>query len=303
MLRWVVSVLALTAAACTAESPPAPAATPDIRATVTAVVEDIPTQTPYPTSTTSPTYTPAPTYTAVPPYPTYTPASPATPYPTYTPAATAEPYPTHTPYPTATPYPTYTPAPTATPEPTLTPTPHPTVTPVPTAPTWQGSGHWYRDTELEITLDTVYRGIAPGIEYDVRMATLDAGPDSIWADLSITLGCVNDTPIGYIFPYTFVVPAWVDTYTVGIWDHTAEAFVDRPNDYPAALTDDGSGVFITNRTVLRPIVTLLEQAASGLPEGQHLVAGMFDSSVDDGGLWTDFEPAGWRDASRYLGCH
>ena len=138
MRRWiapilVLIVLSLTAAACTAESPPPPAATPDIGATVTAMVEDIPTQAPYPTSTASPTYTPIPTYTAIPPatpYPTYTPIPPATPYPTHTPAPTAQPYPTHTPAPT------YTPAPTATPYPTLaalpTYTPYPTYTPSPT---------------------------------------------------------------------------------------------------------------------------------------------------------------------------
>ena len=116
----------ITTAACTGESPPAPAATPDIKATVTAMVEAIPTQTPYPTSTASPTYTPAPTYTAVPPYPTYTPASPATPYPTYTPAPTAEPYPTLAPLPTHTPVPTATPYPTPEPLPTYTPQPAPT---------------------------------------------------------------------------------------------------------------------------------------------------------------------------------
>ena len=92
MLRWLVFTFALivfllVTVACTAESP-RPVATPDIKATVTAMVEDIPTQTPYPTSTASPTHTPAPTHTSVPPYPTYTPASPATPYPTYTPAQT-----------------------------------------------------------------------------------------------------------------------------------------------------------------------------------------------------------------------
>ena len=149
----------------------------------------------------------------------------------------------------------------------------------------------------------MYRDIAPGVEYDVRMATLDAGPESTWADLLLTLGCANDTPIGYLIPYTFVVPVGVDTYTVGIWDHTAGVPVDHLGEYSVTLTDDGSGALITNRTVLRRIVTLLEQAASGLPEGQRLVAGMWESGADGGDLWTDFEPAGWRDASGYLGCH
>ena len=280
MFRFIapalILALSIVATACTGETTPQP--TLNIAATVTAMVENVPTQTPYPTLPALPTYTPAPT---------------ATLYPTYTPAPTAEPYPTYTPAPTAEPYPTYTPAPTATPE----------LGPTAPVPTWQGSGHWYRDTEFEMSLDAAYRDITPGIEYDVRMAILDADPESIQADLSLTLGCANDTSIGYIIPYTFVVPAEVDTYTVGIWDYTAGTWVDDLVDYPVILTDDGVGVFITNRAVLRRIVTLLEQAASGLPEGQRLVAGMWESSADNDGLWSDFEPAGWRDASRYLGCH
>ena len=257
MFRPTVSVFTLVAAvfvftACASEPPPP---TPDLQATVTAMIKDIPTQTPYPT---------------------------------YTPAPTAEPYPTYTLAPTATPYPTYTLAPTA--------------MPTPSAPTWRGSGYWYRDTEFETSLDAVYQGIAPGTEYDVRLATLDASPKSAFGDLSLTLGCVNDTPIGYLFPYTLVVPAGVDTYTVGIWDQTAEMFVDRLGDHPVALNDDGSAVFITNRAVLLGIGALLEQTASGLPEGQRLTAGMWESSTDDG-LWTDFESAGSRNALRYLGCY
>ena len=116
------------------------------------------------------------------------------------------------------------------------------------------------------------------------------------------MGCVNDTPIGYLFPYTLVVPVGVDTYTVGIWDQTAEMFVDRLGDHPVALNDDGSAVFITNRAVLLGIGALLEQAASSLPGGQRLTAGMWESSTDDC-LWTDFESAGSRDALRYLGCY
>ena len=285
MLRLAISVFMLVAAifvfaACASKPPP----TPDLQATVTAMVKDIPTQTPYPTLTALSTYAPAPTYTR---------AAPATPYPTYTPA------------PAATPYPTYTPAPATTPESTPMSAPHPTAmfSPTPPAPTWGSSGYWYRDTEFETTLDVVYQDIAPGIEYDVKLATLDASPKSAFSDLSLTLGCVNDTPVGYLLPYTLVVPAGVDTYTVGIWDQTTEMFVDRLGDHPVALNDDGSGVFITNRAVLLGISTLLEQAAAGLPEGQLLTAGMWESSTDDDGLWTEFESAGSREALRYLGCY
>ena len=119
----------------------------------------------------------------------------------------------------------------------------------------------------------------------------------------LSLGCLNDIPVGYLYPYTFVVPAGVDTYAIHIWDYTAETFVDDLTDHPAILTDDGAGLYITNRAILRGIVTLLEQAASGLPEGQQLVTGMWDSAASDDGLWSGFEPAGLRDALRYLDCH
>ena len=66
MLRRITPVLALIvfplAAACASE-PPSP--TPDIRATVIAVMEALSTPTPYPTPTALPTHTPAPTPTAV----------------------------------------------------------------------------------------------------------------------------------------------------------------------------------------------------------------------------------------------
>ena len=76
-------LLPLLAVACASEPPPAPP-TPDIEATVTAMVEALPTQPPPPTLAALPTYTPAP---------------PATPRPTL------EPLPTYTPYPTLEPSP------------------------------------------------------------------------------------------------------------------------------------------------------------------------------------------------------
>ena len=92
-----LALLFLSAVACAQLTPtpePPPAATPDIPAMVaTQVAErmvDIPTATPYPTSTPAPTYTPNPTPT---PLPTYTP------YPT--PTVAPAPMPTNTPQPEA----------------------------------------------------------------------------------------------------------------------------------------------------------------------------------------------------------
>ena len=130
-------VLGIILSACTA--PPEP--TPDLPATVTALVTarlaDIPTATPQPTSTPYPTFTPYPTPTPVPtatPYPTYTPLPTLAPLPTYTPYPTATRYPTSTPRPTYTPYPTLRALPTSTPRPTYTPYPRPTAMPTPRVP-------------------------------------------------------------------------------------------------------------------------------------------------------------------------
>ena len=117
-----LGLLVLFAVACATEQPPTPPPTPNIEATVTAMVEALPTQPPPPTSAPLPTYTPAPPATA---YPTYTPAPSATPYPTHTPLPSATPYPTPEPLPTLQPLPTYTPQPTLEALPTYTPQPRP----------------------------------------------------------------------------------------------------------------------------------------------------------------------------------
>ena len=117
-------------------SPPTPPL-PDIEATVTTMIQALPTPTRPPTYTPLPTYTPYPTLTAL---PTHSPAPTYTRYPTYTPPpaptlraqpvrpTTAVP-PTATPTPTPTPIPT--PFPTSTPTPASTPTPTPAPTVVP----------------------------------------------------------------------------------------------------------------------------------------------------------------------------
>ena len=116
--------------ACGGSAAPAPAVgpTPNIEATVTALVDQrmasIPAPTEPPTRTPLPTATLYPTYT---PHPTQTPLPTATPYPTYTPFPTPSISPTATPYPPYTPYPTYTPE--------VRPTP--TSTPWPTSYLWE----------------------------------------------------------------------------------------------------------------------------------------------------------------------
>ena len=292
MIRWVVSVLALTmfslitAVACTSESAPAPAATPDIKATVTAMVGDIPTQTPYPT------YTPAPT---------------AEPYPTYTPAPTLAPLPTYTPYPRPTLRPTYTPYPRPTLRPTYTPYPTPTLEPtrVPmNNSSWQETGHWYRDLEVEQGFHKAWQALSPVAELDARMATLDADPSRIGNDLYLVLGCLDSTPVGYIYPYDSQFPANKDNYKLGIWDELNGVWVDEGISAAMTFTDDEGGVYISNRAYLREIVSLLKRASSGLPEEQYLSAILYDSNTEGtADYWSGFNTAGIADTLRYLGCH
>lgn len=242
---------------------------------------------PAPTYTPYPTYTPAPTPIPV-SLPTYTPPPTATAYPTYTPQPTLVPLPTHTPYPTHTPLPTYTPYPTRTPSPSIN---------------WERSGYWYRDVEWETELLAFYRNEDPEREFVVKIATLDADPSQAWGDLALALGCINDHPVGYLVPYSFEVPANIDTWTIGVWDRTAERWDDDFPIHPAVVTDDGSGVYITNRAIMYSIVELLGNADAELTQSQAFSAGMWASATDESGLWGSFNPEGLQDALDYLGCY
>ena len=262
---------------------------------VTQIVVEVtatPSPTPPATATLRPTATPQPTFT---PYPTYTPEPTATPLPTYTPL------PTHTPYPTWTPLPTAT----ATPAPTAKPTPRPTRTPTPTpSRRWQSSGHWYKDTEWEDALASVAKDVGLGTDIDVKIATLDADPTAtISGELYISLGCLGDTPWGWLTPYTLEVSADIDTFVIGIWDQKSKKFVDDIPNQPAVRTDDGASVYISNRAVLSEVTRLLQKAASGLSQGQVLTAGMWNSGSDVTGMWADFDPSEFQDALKYLDCH
>ena len=224
---------------------------------------------------------------------------PATAAPTSTPLPTRRPPRTATPKPSPTP----TPIPTHTPQPTSTSTPAPEPTPAPT-PSWGNSGYWYRDGELENSLRSWYRTNTPGVDPDVRIVTLDSDPNTTLNDLYLTLGCISGNPLAYLFHYSDVYPEGMDRYTIGLWDSEAGVFTDDGADYPTAFTDFGDGIYIQNRAVVRSIIALLEQTANGLPSGQTLVAGVWDSSGNGTQeLWSAFDPAGLDDALDYLDCY
>ena len=265
-----LGVLSIAWGACTN---PGLEPTPDLRSTITAQVQEqlatIPTATSQPTYTLSPTFTPYPTFTLVP---------------------TATPYPTHTPYPTLKPLAT------ATPRPTARPTRAPTI-----APTWQGTDLWYRDVDAETTVTGALNTM--GLDYDVKMASLDADPNLEGADLYITLGCLGPLPVGYLVLYDRNISLSIDEYKVGIADDVKRDWVDHGVTTAANLTDDNQGVYISNRASLREIVRLLKLSASGLPEGQQVTALVYESGADGVDYWAEFNAAGVADALRYLSCH
>ena len=137
------------------------------------------------------------------------------------------------------------------------------------------------------------------------MATLDSDPDRLGSDLSFTLACLGSMPVGYLGSYSGLIPDNVDEYRIGIWDDSEDAWIGPLVESSVILADDGSGVSIPNRAILRAIVSPLQQSADGLPEGQHLNAIAFD--YDDGddvpSLWSEFDAAGLTDALSYVGCY
>ena len=232
-----------------------------------------------------------------------------TPTPTLQPTATLEPTPTPTLQPTATPKPTPTPEPTATPEPTPTPTatpqPTPTPTPEPTpTPVWTSSGNWYRDVEFEsLTYNALLENF-PGVEWDVKFASLDADPAVGLGEVSLilTLGCLSDSPIFLLSGYSAEDLTEADTYTVGIWDYQKQEFSAGGAYRQPTLNEFGISLVVENRLIVREIAGLLNQAAAGLPEGQVLVAGIWNSQGSLS-LWSDYTADGLEDALHYLDCY
>ena len=281
-----------------------PAPTPDLQSTaeaqagkvqagIQATVSAVPTATPHPT------YTPLPSAT---PYPTLTPLPTYTPYPTWTPEPTATPYPTNTPKPTATPYPTYTPVPTSRPTPTTRPTARPTPTAV--SDKWSSTGNWYRDRDREQALDAWMK--AEGVDADARFATLDAVPGAWASDVFLTLGCIASIKVIYLNPYTYSVPTEVDTYTIGIWDNSAESWKEgeiRHYEDPI-LTDDGSSIYISNQAQVNQMFSIIQASIQQQNRHQALNVGIYDSDSDDDdiSLWGELDATGLGDAIDYLGC-
>ena len=179
--------------------------------------------------------------------------------------------------PTATPQPSPTPTsqPTPTQRPQPTATPHPTPTAVPTTTERQLTGNWYRNADWEHSLTLAMKEIDPGTAYEIRVATLDAPPESPDQDLALSLGCVGPTQVAYLTPYSGEILDYVDSYVFGIWDVSEDAYLDGHVHfyYSPILTDDGASIYITNNAQLRQILATVAYAAGGLQPEQSLLAG------------------------------
>lgn len=149
----------------------------------------------------------------------------------------------------------------------------------------------------------VYEDLDPGADYDIRAATLDADPRFTWGDLALSLTCINEQPVGYLSPYSLMVPVGADTYAAGIWEVVTGEWADRVSSPTALLTDEGSSLIILNRATLLSILTLMNRTASGLPQGQEFSAGIWTSHSDDPGIWGSFDPRGLEDGLEHLGCY
>ena len=144
-----------------------------------------------------------------------------------------------------------------------------------------------------------------GFDSQAKVATLDAIPTGWAADLSLSLGCIGGIGVGYLTPYSWVVPPSVDTYVVGMWNRKTGAWVDDDlRSYKNPLfTDDGSAIYVSNKTQLRQIIGILEKANQNRNPDLALNVGMVDSKNEDvTALWGEFDPTGLQDALQYLPC-
>ena len=175
--------------------------------------------------------------------------------------------------------------------------------PLPTATpqVWRNTGNWYRNRELEQGFAAVLETAAPGVEYEVRIATLDALPNVPSKDLFLSLACLGDfLRVVYLSPYSLVVPSWVASYSFGIWDDTEGVWAGDTLEYFGPLvTDDGTSIHIMNQAEQREILRVLRSTA----DRQVVVAGMWSSAEStQPGLMSDLDPRGIDDALRYVGC-
>ena len=190
--------------------------------------------------------------------------------------------------------------------PTQTPVPtEPPPTPTPTTPHFSFTGGWYQDPIAEEFVSQYMSSTLAIDAPDVRMVTLDPKLGAFDQDMVLTLACIETLAGVYLSPNTADSIQSIDTAYFGIWDsvtrqysETTELVIPNPT-----FTDDLSEIYIFNQSQARQIINILRTAARGLPYGQTLVAGLWDSTDDNtSDLWSHFDPAGLDQVLDYLHC-
>ncbi len=264
----MVAVIAFQSIGCfaPAEPTPIPTATPDIGAMVKAAIAAL-----------DGTATPAPA-----------------------PTATPTPRLTYTPFPTPTLRSTNTPLPTPTPVPTSTARPHQQ----PTQPInhWSETGNWYRDLVYENLVNADLKAL--GYDPDARFVALDSVPTAWASEIYLMFGCIAGAKVAYFLPYSLLVPPEVDTYVIGIWDTTSEAWMesDLHYYYDPLLTDDESGIYVPNQAQVKQMFSVIQKASRQQNQHQALNAGMFAENDESISFWGEFDVSGLQDVVAYLPC-
>ena len=145
---------------------------------------------------------------------------------------------------------------------------------------------------------------ALGYDQDARFAALDSVPTAWASEILLTLGCIAGGKVAYLYTYDYLVPPEVDTYVIGIWDTSAEAWKEGDVHfyYEPKLTDDGSGIYVINRAQVKQIFSVIQKAARQQNQRQALNAGMFAENDDSIAFWGEFDVTGLQDAVEYLPC-
>lgn len=149
-------------------------------------------------------------------------------------------------------------------------------------------------------MEAIYGASATG-----KFATLDADPGTGFADLAITLACINGSKVLMLTPYSGYLPPTVDAYLVGIWDYGVEAWLDGAIEYynNPILNDEGSGIVISNNIQVRRIMEMFHQADRIQNPNQVLTTGVYNSQDDtEVPFLAEWDTTGLDDAIQYLDC-
>lgn len=139
----------------------------------------------------------------------------------------------------------------------------------------------------------------------VKLVTLHPDPTTRYSAVYLSLGCMVGVPVAYIVPYENLVPAWADSYAIGLWDIQKGEFAEgtQITYRNPTVTDDGAGFYISNVVQIRQLLGVLDLAHQNRNPNLGFLTGM-DSIADTDivGLWGWYDVDGFNEALAYLGC-